>query len=221
MPTLAAGNYVLVVDGVSGSAGSYNLTAQLGGGSSGSGDTCASPIALTLTGAGSTESTTITGTTVGATHANHHTCSSSTGAPDRVYAFTTSGGDLTVNLVPNSVDLGVSLWNACPSGAELACVDDSGGNETLTYPGLAAGTYYLWVDGWTSSSSGSYSMTVTMNETTASTGNTCASAIPVTFSSNFASVSGTTSGLTNDHTTTATGCSSVTGPDKFYSFTNR
>jgi hypothetical protein len=229
-PNLPAGNYVLVVDGASGSAGPFSLSAQLSSATGGgSGDTCSSPIALTFSG-GTTKTASASGTTFGATNAHFPTsCVSSSGSgKDRVYVFTTTApGNFSATVTPSpGWDVGIHLRTSpCASGSLLVCKDDSAsGSETISYSSLPAGTYYLWIEGYDPSAEGDYSLSATLVEQSSSaTGNTCADPIVLTLVANAtglgASATGTTVGATNNNSPSPCQSSSGSGNDRVYSFT--
>ncbi len=97
-----------------------------------------------------------TGTTVGATNDFDPTCDSGTGlAPDKVFRLDLPGmSSLTVNTT--GFDVAQSLLGSSCSGTALTCSDP----ELFTQNNLAAGTYYLVVDGYFTTSQGNYTITV-------------------------------------------------------------
>lgn len=85
-------------------------------------------------------------------------------APEAVYALTlAAGADIRVTASASLWDLGVYLTFApCGAGVELACADvgTAGDAETIAVRDLAAGTYYLVVDGYTAMDHGDYTLSV-------------------------------------------------------------
>jgi hypothetical protein len=102
---------------------------------------------------------------------------------------------------------------SCP-GPEVACNDDTTGLESRISGTFDAGTYWLMVDGHAESSRGSGTLNVTITPAGAVTNDTCAGAIDITSSS---TVTGTTVGATNDHTSSSCGCTPAA--DVWYRFT--
>ncbi|MCA2979706.1 MAG: hypothetical protein INH37_15645 [Myxococcaceae bacterium] len=157
---LAAGTYFLWVDGVSGSAGSFSLTAALSSGPPATGDTCSDPLPLNFSGFGLA---TASGST--ATAFNDTTASCGGSGPDRVYVFSVVGTRTLSAGVTGSTGFRpvVYVRSSCASTADLSCMAASatGGTASISTT-LGTGTYYLWVDGF-SSTSGSYTLSATLN----------------------------------------------------------
>jgi hypothetical protein len=96
------------------------------------------------------------GTTVGATNDVKPACASSSGmAPDVTYRLDVPALQSLTISTPQTFDNVIALYNATCTGTALSCSDP--GNINLT--NVAAGTYYLVIDGW-SSGSGNYTTTV-------------------------------------------------------------
>ncbi|MBL8920625.1 MAG: hypothetical protein JNJ54_17300, partial [Myxococcaceae bacterium] len=161
---LAAGTHYLWVDSVSGvgTPGSFSLSATLSSGSA-TGESCSGPIPLTFV----SGSASATGTTTTAVDDRTTVCGGS--GPDRVYSFTVSTTrTLNASLTPNSGFTNPILAltgpnSVCTSAPEITCSGGSGVTGTRTISrSLSAGTYYLWVDGY-SSSAGSYTLSATLN----------------------------------------------------------
>jgi len=119
----------------------------------GDGETCASPLLLDL------GQTSVSGTTVGFADDYVPDCQGNSSAPDVVYTFT----------IPQAIHLSVQtdglfdsvlyLRDDC-AAADLFCNDDGGpGLGSLLEADLAAGTYYLIVDAYTTNS-GAYTLTI-------------------------------------------------------------
>jgi hypothetical protein len=143
--SLPAGTYYLWIDGVSGSAGAYTLSASLA--PPPQGEVCANPLPLTFNAGGTA---TATGDTT--TFFNDSTGTCSGNGPDVVYSFTTSAvRDLTVTASTTSGthQPAVYLRSGTCAGTERACgvASVAGGTASLSVNGLAAGTHYLFVDG--------------------------------------------------------------------------
>lgn len=166
VPNLASGKYFLFVDGSSSTSGAYTLAATLDPVVDGDGESCAGPKLLTLSN-GSTGTTTVTGSTSGANHDRSGTCHSGA-APDRVYTFTTTQTQsITATLTPSANYDGalyLTKGSTCSQATQVSCRDSagSGGQESLTLSSSTAGTYYLWVDGYSSVSHGSFTLSVTV-----------------------------------------------------------
>jgi hypothetical protein len=151
--------------------------------------------------------TTLSTTTFGrysvmATGASHYTGScGSTGGPEAV---------LKVNLSGASTDLFITTygsWNTvvyvrsgCCDGAELGCNDnyDASGLSALTLHGLAAGTYYVFVDS-TTGSGGSVDVDIYGRSNTALPGDTCGNLDTAGTYLHAGSIDGTTCGYTSQY----------------------
>ncbi len=98
-----------------------------------------------------------TGTTIGATNDSPaSTCSSSSStAPDRTFRLDLPA-TTTLALNTTGFDTATQLLNSTCGGTPLACSDPA----LMTVPNLAAGTYYFVVDGWSTTSSGAFSINV-------------------------------------------------------------
>ena len=172
-----------------------------------SGDNCASPLTVSPSGG------TYTGTTVGMLGEYDPTlCGYYTGVPDVVYAFTpSSGGTWQIDTNGSGYDTLLHVHGSPCLGTELYCDDDGGdGANSLITASLSAGvTYYIVVDGW--STSGTYTLNVT-RPTTLAPGDTCAS------SSGFITGSGTWTGNSCSyiHDYTPSTCGSGSAPDLVY-----
>jgi hypothetical protein len=159
--TLAAGGYWIVVDGkTAADYGPYWLNVTIGS-SAPANDTC--PGAATISPDTTLRST--SGTTAGADSENQ-ACNLGGPAPDVWYRFTLAastavflstqdgrGWDSTLVLYP-------SPDASCPAAAATAsCADDSCGNRRSLLAGiLAAGTYYVLVDGFAPSAAGEFTL---------------------------------------------------------------
>ncbi len=188
-------------------------TGGTGGGGPVQGDACAAAITIPLANGVGAATATLAGSTDDATGS----CGGA-GHGDVVFQLTTpSAGTLTIDARPGDAAqrLVAYLRTTCETAAtELpgACVSArSGGAATLlTQRNLAAGTYFLWVDG---AASGSGSVDVSLSFAP-SAGETCTDAIPLAFKNNEANAVGSTAGATNDVTSVCGGA----GPDLVYRF---
>ncbi|MBI3184236.1 MAG: PPC domain-containing protein [Myxococcales bacterium] len=212
-PALPPGTYYLWIDGFSSSYGSYSLTANFST-SSVQGDTCSAPKTLTFFSGSASD----TGTTSGA--ANDYYSSGCFGSgPDVVYTFTTTSTlDFSATVSTSTFAPALHLrGGSCAAGTEYTCDYSTiaGGSATITYYSLPAGTYYLFVDGYSSTSSGSYSLTASLTGSVA-TGDTCAAPRQLIFDGGVATDVHTTTGAANDYS--SSGCF-ASGPDVVYTFT--
>ena len=126
-------------------------------------DNCVSPNAARTLSFNTSGVATVSGTTVGARDdGGAVSCPMLTG-PDVVYSFTlTSSKSVTVSAATNdpNFDIGVYLRSGSCTGTEIGC-DNTGTSpaQFITAQPLAAGTYYVWVDGY-NLSSGAFTLTV-------------------------------------------------------------
>lgn len=206
----AGTKYYAIVDGYSGASGSFNLDATLYAATPG--DTCPGEPA-TWSGTGPFTWSASGDTSNRPNNYGSSGCGSDAG--DAVYALTAPAtGTLTVE-VSGSFDSEISLSTSC-GDYDLACNDDAGssGTETITVPVVSGTTYYLVIDGYSSSYSGSYSVNATVAEPAA---NDVCPGEDLTFSGNTASVSGSTVNSTHDY---AGSCGTAGGysPDLVYHF---
>jgi hypothetical protein len=147
--------------------------------------------------------------------------------PDVVFSFTLSADRAaTVQVVGDpstpSYQPTFYLRRSCAdasAGAEYGCTASTGTTAQRSYPRLAAGTYYVWVDSDTAEG-GKFAVFVTLGTPAAAPFNDfCALAAPLDFSAgNTATVSGSTTNASDD----AQGsCASYysSSPDLVYSFT--
>jgi hypothetical protein len=100
------------------------------------------------------------GTTVGAFHDVTPSCSSSSMAPDRMYRLDVPGmANLQLNVTASGFTSVTALYNSTCSGTAVACNAASNMNVN----NLAAGTYYLVVDGYYTTATGPYTINVSGN----------------------------------------------------------
>jgi len=115
------------------------------------------------------EGTTATGTITGALHQYTGSCGTTNG-PDVVYQISHSGGDLFLGVVSTAFNPTVYLSTSC--GSSTYCNDNAyaGVNASvISVSGLAAGTYYVIVDGWNAAASGNFALRFQRSPCTTST----------------------------------------------------
>ncbi len=116
---------------------------------------CTSPRPLTI---GTTESG---DTSIGFDHGPGVGCMQNAEAPDFIYSVTpASNGTLTLSLT-STWDGGLYVRSSCDDpDTELVCIDQQGENatEVLHLDVVGGTTYYVYVDGYTSESSGPYEL---------------------------------------------------------------
>ncbi|NMC72338.1 MAG: DUF4215 domain-containing protein [Myxococcales bacterium] len=163
--TLDAGTYYVVVDGWNADAfGSFTLTTSIA--PVPANDTCAGaqviPFVTTTAGGGGTV---ITGTLAGAADDYTGGCGD-TGGRDLVYRLTITGGaqDLFVTTIGSAADTVVYLRAAGCTGSNIDCQSAYRGtvdpNVVLIRNALAAGEYYIIVDGQDASQTGNFRLEV-------------------------------------------------------------
>lgn len=123
-------------------------------------------------------------------------------------------------------DVVLSLVSSpCAAGGQAVCVDDSSRTspEVMTVPRVPAGTWYVLVDEYgTSSTPGSLKLDFELTDPTPGPANdSCSTAQELVFANDAASATGTTVGAFNDTAGSPLTCSSgsATNPDVFYKFT--
>jgi len=145
--------------------------------------TCAAPIAFTMTHTGTAYDGMGSGDTSmssnGFTAAACDSFTNDGAGPDQTWVFTnpvaqaititingTSAFDTVLRLTTAACDVSTAVAETVPSTDATAksdgCADRhaSGSNEVLNYPKLPAGTYYVTIDGYTSTSEGAYTFTI-------------------------------------------------------------
>lgn len=181
------------------------------------GDTCADAVALD----GSVGTRTVMGTTTCATDNSRAGCSIGTGmgGRDTVYNMTLTGPRLVTLSIPTSsmTDTTLYVQTDCASAAtQVACDDDAGpGNLSLiTNASLQGGSNFVYVDGYSATQVGTYSLTATVQAPEA-----CASAPRLTLPAVRATTefTGTTTGATNDFVSSSCATTS-TAPDHVFEF---
>ncbi|MEZ4372968.1 MAG: hypothetical protein R3B07_19245 [Polyangiaceae bacterium] len=206
----AGTKYYAIVDGYSGASGGFNLDATLYPATPG--DTCPGEPA-TWSGTGPYTWSASGDTSNRPNNYGSSGCGSAAG--DAVYALTAPvNGTLTVE-VSGSFDSEIFLSTSC-GDYDLACNDDTGssGTETFSVPVASGTTYYVVIDGYSSSYSGSYNVNATITEPAA---NDVCPGEDLTFNGNTASVSGSTVNSTNDYAGTC-GTGGGYSPELVYHF---
>jgi hypothetical protein len=206
--SLPPGTYYVFVDGVSASKGGFGLSVQLGAAITLPEDcTSAMPLAFV------NGTVTVTGDTSTATDNGNGSCGNSS-AKDLVYSFTIDPAQAPMNVKATldspGWDAVIYLRNACPATSDLGCMDSP---EEISAV-LPAGTYYIWIDGYSASSAGPFSLTV--SQAAPIDGDTCSNAVPLTFTGSQATVSGDTTNATQSGNST---CATTTYRDLVYTFT--
>ena len=208
------GKYFLWVDGYNGTVGQYTL--KVTSGTPPANDTCTGAQALTF----KANSASATFDTSFAGNDGSGTCSGS--GPDVVYSFSlTMAQSLSVTVTPDasSPDYTPAIYvrKVCDDmtpANELGCASaPMAGPATLDIPALAAGSYFLWVSGDSTSSAGKATVSLTLG--TALVGASCGLPAMLTFT-------GSTATATTDTTSSAdTGLGNCggSGPDLVYQFT--
>lgn len=160
---LLSGTYFLWLAGSNGTSGSADLNVNFS--PSTPGDVCPTAVPLNLVGGSATVQ--------GSTASLHDDATPNCGglnAPDTVYSLSVgvSGQTLSASVTPTvgtyRPALHLRLLDCANSTAEVACnvAAALGGVASVSVPQLAAGTYYLWVDGG-GQTSGSFTLNVTLN----------------------------------------------------------
>ncbi|MFT3713029.1 MAG: hypothetical protein QM817_35700 [Archangium sp.] len=222
-PSLPAGTWLVWVEGST--TGTFQLEVQLSTPTTGSGETCSSPIALNFVNNVATVSGDTTPFLSDSTANSGSPCNTNGSGPDVVYSFTLAmTSTVTVTVTPSTTTYRPIAYvrNTCAAVSDLACslATAAGGTATFTQS-LPAGTYFLTLDTF-STSSGPYTLNVTIGTTSSgSASDTCtqaASANPLIAASGTINVQGTTSGFAADLTSGAVnGCSgSGGGADAIY-----
>ena len=119
------------------------------------------------------------GSTTGAINNYTGSCGGTGGAPDHVYSYIPSqNGTLDITLCGGSTDYDTKLFvikDDCLTGTEVACSDDECANppvftqawisELSAVPVVANTTYYIIIGGWSTTSSGNYTINVSFQAT--------------------------------------------------------
>jgi hypothetical protein len=126
-------------------------------------DTCEAATDLSTTAATASGATVTGDTTLLASDLTPTDCTGfSNPGPDAIYKLTAAVGQtIHVTLTSSSWDASVYITSACSSTACVAGADESVSlPEETSYAVTAAGTYFVAVDGYTSSAFGCYSLNV-------------------------------------------------------------
>lgn len=172
--SLAAGSYVIVVEGNGAAVGNYEL--NLSASTScldalGANNVTVAALPYSVTG----QSTAGSGNELTSSTAVTTSCASSSyyGGEDRVYMFTpSSSGDITITLSNANSYASIMLYEGCPlknaytcGGTQGSCVgydaDSGSGPETITASVSAGTTYYLVLDIYPSPSNYTYDLSIT------------------------------------------------------------
>jgi len=106
---------------------------------------------------------TVAGSTAGAETQLEATCTGTTGG-ERVYALVLPASAdvvVTTDLAGTTFDAVLHIREVCEDVAtEVAC-DDVGNGDTITLPGLAAGTYFVIVDSHSTTGEGDFELLAT------------------------------------------------------------
>jgi cysteine-rich repeat protein len=149
--SLDAGTYWIVVDGYGTEAGAFNLSVS----ATPAGDECMDAIPLSLTAA----RTTVTGSTAAYTPSTA-SCPAGDTANDVWYVFRlTQREQVFINTYGSTFDTQLGLLNGCGMMAVTCEDDDCGVNQDQIVRTLAAGTYYVLLDGY-GSVSGAYTLNI-------------------------------------------------------------
>jgi len=179
----------------------------------GSNDACACPLDVSAGG-------TFTGETATAGADYDGGCGSSGGKDRTFYLHLRGDADVTLATEGSAFDTVLYVRSGtCADGAEVECDDDGGsGNDSLIERMLTAGDYFIIVDGFRSSASGDFTLTVTVDEITPATpvtGNDlCAGAVDVSAGGCF---SGDTTSMRDDYQGAV--CGSTGGKDVVFVLT--
>ncbi|MFZ5439119.1 MAG: hypothetical protein ACOZQL_03880 [Myxococcota bacterium] len=228
--SLAPGTWFLFVESANAAPGRVAMTVTLQAPPMvASNDTCAAPAVLAVDGVSSTRAVAI-GTTALATNGStsEPSCSASarSSGADLVYAYTLAArSNVTVVARPvsgSTLHPVVSVRTACAGGAELACQAASSANAVqASLSGQQPGTFFISIDA-ADGTVGSYLLEVTA--VPPSENDTCASALPLSFSGATATATGDTTWATNgnalgDATPSCSDSARGTGRDVVFSYT--
>ncbi len=159
-----------------------------------------------------------TGTTSGASNFAG-TCGGG-GAPEAIYKLVlTVSSDVFVTTHGTGFNTVVYMRSNCCSGTEVNCNDDADGRTTsvLSEHGLAAGTYYVFVDGATAAATGAFSADIYVSPASPNPSEACGNVTRVT-NAGIASVSNCAYGPNFDPSGTCGSTLPATGPDLVYYF---
>jgi len=198
--TLAAGTYFIAVDGFDGATSPFNLSITCSGASG----TCNNPLALAC------------GDNTNGNNANGENNLSTyfddadwTG-PELIYEFQTTGGVVDFVISGLTADLDLFLVTDCkdPGNTQLAASTSTDNQESIS-TNLAAGTYYLIVEGYDGATS-PFSLSVACSGTPGTFDN------PIAINCGELQAGNTNDG--EDNYDTHSGSSDWDGPELFYTF---
>jgi cysteine-rich repeat protein len=176
-------------------------------------DTCAGAIDVSAGG-------TFVGSTCAAGNTFTATCGGGAASPDVVHRLVlATSADVTLDSVGSDFDAVIHLRSGttCP-GTQLVCDDNSAGGtpgQARIFRNLAAGTYWVVMDGAGAGNRGNYTLNVSVSATPPPVNDACAGAIDITAGGVF---SGSTAQAADDHTYSCTP-SATGGRDVWYRFT--
>jgi len=160
---LEAGTYYVIVEGAS--EGNFDLSVELAPYTEvynvpSTNDTCTSPYVLPPEGG------LFIGSTTGMANNLTASCGSSSASPDAVFELTLAERKVVTVSTTTTYDGTLHMHSSpCVGGAEVACNDDSPDTRhSRIAPTVNAGTYYIIVDGYSSSASGNYEMNVVITD---------------------------------------------------------
>jgi hypothetical protein len=138
--------------------------------------------------------------------------------PEAVFKLVlTASSDVFVTTHGSSFNTLLYMRSACCNGAEIACNDNADGQQTsvIQQRGLAAGTYYIFVDGGAAGAMGAYSVDVYAMPTSPNVAENCATPIRLTS----AGVAGASNcGYVDDYAPSCGALPMTGGPDLVYYF---
>jgi hypothetical protein len=212
---LAAGTYYVVVDGFGAAGvneGAYTVEVTCTPTSGGTTGTCASPIALTC-------GTPFTGTTVdGSSTFNTYSCAGGQqeAGKEKIHTITlTQASNISATLSGlGTVDLDIHILSACDANACLGR-----GDNVANANALAAGTYYVVVDGFGAAgvNEGAYTVEVACTPTSGGTSGTCGNPIALTCGTPFTGT--TVDGSSTFNTYSCAGGQQEAGKEKIHTIT--
>lgn len=146
-------------------------------------------------------------------------CPAQAGGKDVVYQFSlTQTTSLSISTDGSVFDTVLSVWSACSNGnlsGEVACNDDFDGiSSRVDLYQAPPGTYYILLDGFDGSQSGTF--VLTLSPPSPPPNDACSGAQPILLNS---TVYGTTLGADNSQQQFC-GAKLTNGPEVFYTFTS-
>jgi hypothetical protein len=151
--TLEPGSYLLVVDGASGEAGTFELFAEL--------EPLPAPAQVCGAAPLLEEGVYVRGSTRGGANLFSAACGARAPGPDDVYAFSLERPARVRIREQSDFDAVLSLRARCEDEAsELVCSDDGVDGQVLLSAELAAGQYFALVDGYARGEGGDYVLAI-------------------------------------------------------------